>query len=467
MLKSRHSAPAQLVPTRWRAKGAVVVARQASSSGSKASVSTSTTPKGKGSFNIADAKVWGKTDKGSQRPSSPQKTSQGPIPGFPFPRPSSHGSNSSSGRPSMNGSSPRTASPPSRPSSSGAKQQASSSPFSSRGASSPGSSSSASPSRTPSSRPSLNGSGSSIPSTTTTSRPSLNGSGSSSPAPPLSPRPSLPGSKTSTTTTATTTTPYSSLPSTTTALATTTQPPPVDPFQEKNKYNDSLMDMALITLAAKGLCEEMAAEGQVVYTPALCSYEDLVRVSKAVMRGRTPEAQAELVLRLLKRVLSPEMANMYKSTFTPSQWTSEVNALVATQAFFWLVGATELRAGPVSVGPGVRERQQKSIVYIKKCRFLEHSGCVGMCVNLCKTATQRFLSDYAGIPVTLNPNFEDLSCEMVFGQYPPPREIDDAFKQPCFAAHCSVPTAMDTPKPCPQMVANGRNAVAPPSKLGL
>ena len=29
-------------------------------------------------------------------------------------------------------------------------------------------------------------------------------------------------------------------------------------------------------------------------------------------------------------------------------------------------------------------RNQLSTVHIKKCRYLEQSGCVGMCVNMCK-----------------------------------------------------------------------------------
>lgn len=34
--------------------------------------------------------------------------------------------------------------------------------------------------------------------------------------------------------------------------------------------------------------------------------------------------------------------------------------------------------------PDGTTRVQKSTVYIKKCRYLESSGCVGMCVNMCK-----------------------------------------------------------------------------------
>jgi hypothetical protein len=37
----------------------------------------------------------------------------------------------------------------------------------------------------------------------------------------------------------------------------------------------------------------------------------------------------------------------------------------------------------VQVRPGLL-REQCSVVHIKKCRYLESSGCVGMCVNMCK-----------------------------------------------------------------------------------
>ena len=37
-----------------------------------------------------------------------------------------------------------------------------------------------------------------------------------------------------------------------------------------------------------------------------------------------------------------------------------------------------------------------------------------------------------GMPLYMEPNFEDLSCKMVFGQTPPPLEQDDVMGQPCF-----------------------------------
>ncbi|CAN4093674.1 unnamed protein product [Withania somnifera] len=55
-----------------------------------------------------------------------------------------------------------------------------------------------------------------------------------------------------------------------------------------------------------------------------------------------------------------------------------------------------------------------------------------MCTNLCKMPSQLFIKDTLGIPVNMVPNFDDMSCEMIFGKDPPPPNTDPAFMQPCY-----------------------------------
>ena len=55
-----------------------------------------------------------------------------------------------------------------------------------------------------------------------------------------------------------------------------------------------------------------------------------------------------------------------------------------------LVGDMELQEQEVQLPDGT-SRVQKSTVYIKKCRYLESSGCVGMCVNMCKVGLNSLL----------------------------------------------------------------------------
>ena len=56
----------------------------------------------------------------------------------------------------------------------------------------------------------------------------------------------------------------------------------------------------------------------------------------------------------------------------------------------------------------------------------------------CKLPTQAFFTEEFGLPLTMNPNFEDLSCDMVFGAPPPPLELDPAAAQACFVPQCSL-----------------------------
>jgi hypothetical protein len=77
-----------------------------------------------------------------------------------------------------------------------------------------------------------------------------------------------------------------------------------------------------------------------------------------------------------------------------------------------------------------------NFMWLRTSRYLENSGCVGMCVNMCKIPTQDFFTNDFGLPLTMTPNFDDMSCEMVYGQKPLPLEEDTALKQPCYASLC-------------------------------
>ena len=54
------------------------------------------------------------------------------------------------------------------------------------------------------------------------------------------------------------------------------------------------------------------------------------------------------------------------------------------------------------------------------------------CVSSC-ACVQAFFSEQLGMPLSMEPNFEDYSCDMVFGKSPLPRESDPAFTQGCLA----------------------------------
>lgn len=79
------------------------------------------------------------------------------------------------------------------------------------------------------------------------------------------------------------------------------------------------------------------------------------------------------------------------------------------------------------------------MVFLPMCRYLAESNCAGMCVNLCKAPVQTFFTEELGMPLTMKPNFEDYSCEMVFGLTPLPLEQDEALQQPCLQDCSTAP----------------------------
>ncbi|WCJ26645.1 Beta-carotene isomerase D27 chloroplastic [Euphorbia peplus] len=211
------------------------------------------------------------------------------------------------------------------------------------------------------------------------------------------------------------------------------------PLGEKTKYEDGFFGRAFMTLFARKM-EKFAAEpkgndennnknekGFFVY-----DYESFVGVSKRVTQGRNRLQQQQVVREVLLSMLPPGAPEQFRKLFPPTRWAAEFNALLTVPFFHWLVGPSEVVEVEIN---GVKQR---SGVHIKKCRYLENSGCVGMCVNMCKIPTQDFFTNEFGLPLTMIPNFEDMSCEMVYGQVPPPFEEDPASKQPCFAEICSM-----------------------------
>ncbi|KAG2576319.1 beta-carotene isomerase D27, chloroplastic-like [Panicum virgatum] len=218
------------------------------------------------------------------------------------------------------------------------------------------------------------------------------------------------------------------------------------PMGEKTEYRDGPLERAFMGLFARKM-EKYATGGgggkKKQQQPAGTGkekavwewdYESFVDVSRRVMVGRTRAQQQEAVREVLLSMLPPGAPEQFRKLFPPTRWASEFNAALTVPFFHWLVGPSEVIEVEVN---GVK---QKSGVLIKKCRYLENSGCVGMCVNMCKIPTQDFFTNEFGLPLTMNPNFEDMSCEMIYGQVPPPLEEDPASKQPCYPNLCSMST---------------------------
>lgn len=210
---------------------------------------------------------------------------------------------------------------------------------------------------------------------------------------------------------------------------------------EKKIYNDGLFDRLFIWLFTRKMASALGKNTK------LKGYEGLVDLSRQIMQGRNARGQQAVVSVVLQSLVPAKALEIIRTLFSPTKLVCELNAWFATLLFEWLVGPCEVTEVDV-VDPGGRFRKQKSGVHIKKCRYLDSSRCVGMCINMCKLPTQNFFTQEFGIPLTMTPNFEDFSCEMVFGQVPPPLEEEAVWHQPCLIRQCSMakPEAEACPK---------------------
>ncbi|CAI0448757.1 unnamed protein product [Linum tenue] len=203
--------------------------------------------------------------------------------------------------------------------------------------------------------------------------------------------------------------------------AVTTTPPPAE-------YHDSWLEEAAINYLSRHVQEATGAWNEKK------GYESLVQATRDVTRKFEVRQQRHLVVQALANAIPAPILHLVgllqhsniRTVLPNSKFKREYFAAFTTVFFAWLVGPCEVRESEFN---GSKE---KNVVHIKKCRFLEQSNCVGMCTNLCKVPSQTFINGSFGMPVNMVPNFDDMSCEMIFGQEPPELSEDPAFKQPCY-----------------------------------
>ena len=146
------------------------------------------------------------------------------------------------------------------------------------------------------------------------------------------------------------------------------------------------------------------------------------------------------------------MPPSYKVLFSepfPS-FSARMNAWATYMAGTWLMGECELN--DIIDDNGNLARNQGLLV--KRCRFLEESGCASVCVNACKLPTQRFFQENMGLPLTMEPDYETFECQFSFGKTPTIETEASALATPCLA-RCPAGGALRSrhrvAESCPQM----------------
>ncbi|XP_072996769.1 beta-carotene isomerase D27, chloroplastic isoform X2 [Typha latifolia] len=134
-------------------------------------------------------------------------------------------------------------------------------------------------------------------------------------------------------------------------------------------------------------------------------------------------------VRVLESLFPPLILVLFKMLIAPIYGGRIASMMVARATALscqWLMGPCSVNSIILPDGSSCA-----SGVLVEKCKYLEESKCVGICINTCKLPTQTFFKDYMGVPLHMEPNFTDYSCQFNFGVLPPASVTDKALTEPC------------------------------------
>ncbi|MED6173745.1 Beta-carotene isomerase d27, chloroplastic, partial [Stylosanthes scabra] len=161
--------------------------------------------------------------------------------------------------------------------------------------------------------------------------------------------------------------------------------------QETNVYKDNWFDHLAINHLSKSV---QASTG---HCNNKSGYESLVEAAREAYKEFNSNQQKEVIIQALNRAFPRPILMLIRTILPPSTFAREYFAAFTTLFFAWLVGPSEVRESEIN------GKIEKNVVHIKKCRFLEETNCVGMCINLCKMPSQSFIKDSFGMPVNMVP----------------------------------------------------------------
>ncbi|KAK6120135.1 hypothetical protein DH2020_046041 [Rehmannia glutinosa] len=159
----------------------------------------------------------------------------------------------------------------------------------------------------------------------------------------------------------------------------------------RKEYSPGVVDDLFLNVFRSRMAQEIGWDSE---KPG---YDGLIDVAHRIMVGRSNSEATEAAVRILVSLFPPIILKLYKRLVSP------------------------IAGGKVA----------SEMVFVEKCKYLEESKCVGVCINTCKLPTQTFFKEYMGVPLVMEPNFSDYSCQFKFGVLPPPPEDDTALKEPC------------------------------------
>ena len=196
---------------------------------------------------------------------------------------------------------------------------------------------------------------------------------------------------------------------------------------EDLSYNDSPLDKLLLSIFRK-----LVAGNTGGTTSELAGIKGLLDQGRIYMTKELPEgvtyadhtvAQHTMVKNTLGGLMTPVLPPFYRifmagivpklgtdldgKQFGPWFYAPWLTTLVTPVFFGFLVGPSK---------PNRRSDGERGGLVVEKCKFLQESGCKGLCLHQCKIPAQEFFKEELGLELTVKPNFVTQECQWSFGE---------------------------------------------------
>eukprot|EP00899_Mesostigma_viride_P028522 jgi/Mesvir1/8855/Mv02751-RA.1 len=202
-------------------------------------------------------------------------------------------------------------------------------------------------------------------------------------------------------------------------------PAPLAPAPQEDEFKFTKFDIALMTRFRMAMAKELGQDS------ALPGYAGLMDIARKLLSSHSSREESEdAAVRILYALFPPWLLPLFRKMFLPiadGKLAAIMTAWVTKWTCTWLMGKCEVNEIDT---PGGKLR---SGLKVEKCRYLEQSGCAGVCVHTCKFPTQRFITEGMGIPLQMEPNYQDYSCQFKFGVPATERHLDQALLVGCLS----------------------------------
>jgi beta-carotene isomerase len=204
---------------------------------------------------------------------------------------------------------------------------------------------------------------------------------------------------------------------------------------EDMEYNDSILDKLLLNVFRKLVVQNTGG-----ITSDKPGIEGLLEQGRAYLLqpGQTDENQHKMVRDTLAGLMTPVLPPFYRifmsgivpklgtdldgKQFGPWFYAPFLTSFVTPTFFGFLVGPSY---------PNRRKDGHLGGLVVEKCKFLQESGCKGLCLHQCKLPAQQFFKNELGLALTVSPNFVTQECQWSFGEEPLLPSDDPSFPKGC------------------------------------